>query len=453
MSKLEHKCRRVIIIGASIAGSLLARLLADRFDEVVLIDRDTFPDNAFPRVNVPQEHHVHLLLQRGREIMEAFYPGFLSDIEKAGAEVVDLSHGVKWYFGGCWKNRWPTGVSAHYCSRTLIEHSLRKHAEGLGQVVIKDNTTVLGLVHDSDRKRVTGVYITGSSGSREEIRADLVIDAGGRGSKASSWLKQLGYGKAKEEQVISRLGYVSRIYKRNPAYGRLWKVLLVTPKLPNDRRMAVVSPIEGNRYMVTTGGWFGAFPEPTEEGFLSYLKALPVPDVYEAVRKLEPIGEINKFQMPGGLRRRYDLMEVWPEGFLVIGDAICSINPIYSQGMSVSAMQIEALQRHIDAYLTGKAQPQVLLSVLIEATERSWQQAKAGDEQLPEMGVNPGFFGKIKGAYFDLVTTASAQDRSISVALLKVNNLVISDKILLSPGVVWKVLVATILRNLQIKVR
>ncbi len=453
MPTIERKRQRAVVIGASIAGSLVARLLAERFDDVVLLDRDAFSQAAVPRGTVLQEHHVHLLLQRGRQIMERLYPGFLRDIEAAGAEVIDLSHGVKWYFGGLWKNRWPTGIHAHYCSRTLIEHTLRRHARALANVSIRDRTIVRELLYDAGGKTVTGVRILDSCGEEAEIAADLVVDASGRGSAAGAWLKQLGYGEVEHEQVVSRLGYVSRIYRRNPVFAKQWRVLLVTPKLPNDRRMAVISPIENDRYMVTTGGWFGALPENSEDGFLAYLRALPVPDVYEAVKTLEPQGPLMRFRMPGGLRRRYEHMAAWPNGLLVLGDAVCSINPIYSQGMSVSAMQVEALERHLDSYLDGHEPPQALFSALIEATDRSWQQAKSGDEKLPEMGVEPNFSGRLKGRYFDWLTAASAQSRSVTMALLEVNNLVAKDQVLFRPAIVWTVLSMTIARNLQLRVR
>lgn len=451
MNRIKQKHRRAVVIGASIAGSLLTKVLKDRFEEVVLIERDTLSETAITRKTVPQEHHVHLLLQRGRQIMESLYPGFLTDIESSGAETVDLAHGVKWFFGGSWKQRWPTGITAHYCSRTLIEHTLRKRASGLSGVIIRQKTKVRELIYDAEQGRVTGVSVVNADGETENIEADLVVDASGRGSKANVWLKSYGYGEVEEEQVVSKLGYVSRIYKRNPTYEKSWRVLLVTPKLPEDRRMAVVSPIEGNRYLVTTGGWFGAIPEPNEKSFLAYLRDLPVSDVYDVVSNLEPDGEFSRYQMPCGLRRRYDLMTIWPKGFLIVGDAVCSINPIYSQGMTVSAMQVEALQIHIDAYLAGNMRPQDLLRSIIKATEGSWQQAKAGDEKLPELSCPIGVKGQLKNYYFGWLASASIQNREVTIALLKVNNLVVGDRVLYSPGIACKVLGTIIAHYFSLK--
>jgi 2-polyprenyl-6-methoxyphenol hydroxylase-like FAD-dependent oxidoreductase len=453
MTAHDRKPQRAIVIGASVAGSMVAKLLADRFEQVVLIDRDRFPHSATPRTTVPQEYHVHLLLQRGRQIMECLYPGFLAEIEAGGAEIVDLSHGVKWCFGGCWKSRWPTGVTAHYCTRTLIEHVLRKRARALTNLSVREGVAVQELRYDPSTAAVTGVRVFDAHGKKAEIDADLVVDASGRGSAASAWIKELGYGEVEVEQVVSKLGYVSRIYKRNPRIKNAWRVLLVTPKLPHDRRLAVVSPIEGDRYMVTTGGWLGEFPETTQESVLSFLRDLPVADGYEVVKTLEPEGEFKRFRMPGSLRRRYDRMTAWPKGLLVVGDALCSINPIYSQGMSVSAMQIEALERDLDGYLAGRISPQALFATVIEATERSWGQAKAGDEKLLETGRRPTVKERIKDRYFDWMATASAQNRALTIALLKVNNLVADESILVRPTIAWKVLTMMLARNFRLSVR
>ncbi|MBD8555177.1 FAD-dependent monooxygenase [Rhizobium sp. CFBP 8762] len=445
--------RRAIVIGASIAGSLVAKTLASRFEEVVILDRDRLPEGPTPRSTVPQEHHVHLLLQRGREIMESFYPGFLTNIEEGGAEIVDLSHGVMWHLAGRWKHRWPTGFTAHYCSRTLIEHTLRKRAAELPNVSIRQNTTVSEIVHDDESKRVTGVSLIGSDGVTEELSADLVIDASGRGTRSPAWVKELGYGVVKEEQVISRLGYVSRIYKRGASDARNWTVLLCTPKLPDQRKMAVISPIEGDRFMVTTGGWLGAFPELNEESFLEHLKSLSVPDLHDAVRKLEPISEFKRFRLPGSLRRHYEKMSNWPGNYLVVGDALCSINPIYSQGMSVSAMQIETLEACIDSYLADKIEAKTLFERLFAVTERSWQQAKDGDERLPELGIRPKWSGKLLNIYFDALIAASAHSRTITIALLKSNNLVAGEHTVFHPRVLISVATESLARLFNLRAR
>lgn len=410
--------RRAIVIGASIAGCLMARSLARHFREVLLLDIDHFSPQPAPRKTVPQEHHVHLLLNRGLQAIESFYPSFRSRLRAAGAEEIDLSHGVKCYAGVGWKQRWPTGITAHYCSRTLLEHELRRLASELENVTIQPGVRVRQLIHEQGQ--VCGVI---TDEAEAERRAELVIDASGRGSRASAWLKQLGYGEVVREEVENQLGYVSRVYQRNPAERRSWKVLLVTPDLPRKRSMGVISPVEGDRFIVTAGGWFGDCPKPNEEDFMRFLAGLAVPDLHQAVSQLVPVGGFHQFKMPCSLRRRYDQMPAFPAGLLIAGDALCSINPIYSQGMSVSALQAEALDARLSGYLQKMITAQQVMGAMITATAVSWDQAKKSDLSLSRETPPVSWREGLKNRYSALVSAAAFHNRQVATATLRVTNL------------------------------
>lgn len=90
MNAKAHKTDRAIVIGASIAGCLMARALSKHYKEVYLLDFDALSGGLETRRTVPQEHHVHLLLNRGVQIIESFYPNFKSDLIELGAEEIDL---------------------------------------------------------------------------------------------------------------------------------------------------------------------------------------------------------------------------------------------------------------------------------------------------------------------------------------------------------------------------
>jgi len=429
-----------LVIGASVTGSLAAKVLSDRFERVILIEKDSLPERADPRANVPQEHHVHLLLQRGRENMERLYPGFLSELEADGAEVVDLSHGVKWHLAGRWKNRWPTGITAHYCSRTLVEHHLRRRALRLDGVEVWQRTVVQGPLWDAAGTAIIGLRITRPDGGEEDVAADFVLDTSGRGSSAPAWLRARGYDDPEAEHVVSRLGYASRIYRRDPAMAAKWNVLLVTPRLPQDRRMGVISPIEGDRWMVTAGGWLGQFPEADADSFLRFMRDLPVPDIHDVIATAEPLSPVRRFALSGGLRRRYDRLTRFPAGFFVLGDAVCSFNPIYSQGMSVCSMQVMAFAERFGDFVAGRIDAPALFARAIEATRTSWEQARSGDERFPEVRGAGIARSRWRDAYFDALVQASHDDRTVTLALLRANNLMADAPSLTAPGMVLRTL-------------
>ncbi|WP_414628265.1 NAD(P)/FAD-dependent oxidoreductase, partial [Pseudomonas viridiflava] len=179
----------------------------------------------------PQEHHVHLLLLRGKQIIEGIFPGILSALEEGGAQVADLGHDVKWFQGGRWKNRYRSGINAHYCSRRLIDNQLRRCLTNVPQVDILSGTRVtrIGFAGDNDQRHVRGVFIDDGTGERS-LSCDLLVDASGRGTHLPSWLKEAGFGTVQNSVVKTELGYASRIYRRIPAFAEQWQVLLVLPK-------------------------------------------------------------------------------------------------------------------------------------------------------------------------------------------------------------------------------
>lgn len=448
MRQVSERKGTAVVIGASVSGALAAKVLRSHFDRVLLVDRDDLPEGATTRAKVPQEHHVHLLLQRGRENMERLYPGFLAELEAAGAEVVDLSHGVKWHLAGRWKCRWPTGITAHYCSRTLVEHHLRRRAASLEGVDVLPRTTVRDLLWDDAGRRVTGVRIAAAGGVERNIDADFVLDASGRWSRTPAWLKERSFDTPPEEHVNSRLGYASRIYRRDPRQADRWDVLLVTPRLPYQRRMGVISPIEGNRWMVTLGGWLGDFPKATEESFEAFMRELPVPDIHDVIRGATPLSEVRRFALSGGLRRRYDRLRYFPQGFFVLGDAVCSLNPIYSQGMSVSSMQVMAFADALAVYLDGTITATELFRETVLATETSWCQARSGDERFAEIRGVERRGHRWKDAYFDELVRLSTDNREVTVELLKTNNLLRNQPSLLRPTMLCRVLGSAVRRHI-----
>src|SRR5690349_15916126 len=173
--------RHAIVLGGSIGGCLAAEVLSSVFDRVTLIEKGDFDDNLNERRGVPQEKHVHLLLLRGKQVMEEIFPGLLSEMERAGAEIADQGYDVKCFHYGQWKNRFYTGVSAHYCSRSLLDNLVRRRIQANPRITVLSKTRVLGLkFHREGAPCIQGVLLDESAPVRE-LAADLVVDVSGRG--------------------------------------------------------------------------------------------------------------------------------------------------------------------------------------------------------------------------------------------------------------------------------
>ena len=130
------------------AGLCAARVMAERFDQVLILDRDTLPDGAEPRARVPQARQPHLLLVAGARLLEGWFPGIVADLHAAGAVDLDVSADFYWHQGGGVMRRPASTLRGPAMSRPLLEHAVRTKVLALAPVTIRDETAVTGLVDD-----------------------------------------------------------------------------------------------------------------------------------------------------------------------------------------------------------------------------------------------------------------------------------------------------------------
>ncbi|MGE7956468.1 FAD-dependent oxidoreductase [Pseudomonas sp. NPDC089530] len=432
--------RHAVVIGGSVTGCLTAAVLARRFERVTVIEKSDFFDETGPRQSLPQEHHVHLLLLRGKQIIEGIFPGILDALEQGGAQVADLGHDVKWYQGGRWKNRYRSGIYAHYCSRRLIDNQLRRALLGVLNVEVVSSTRVtrIEFAGAGPSRRVEAVTVDDGRSERT-LRCDLLVDASGRGTRLPTWLKEAGFGEVETSVVKTELGYASRIYRRIPAYAEQWQVLLVLPKAPLQRSMGVISPIEGDRWMVTTGGWFGHFPGNDPQEFLQALAALPVPDIHAVIRDAEPLSPVHTFKMPGSRRTHFDRVEHWPAGLLVVGDALSSMNPLYSQGMTIGALEADCIDRQIDEVLRGGQSFRQLQGQLCGVVDGAWNMATTEDFRFPETVGERSWRTRFHHWYGAGLGQVSASNRRALETQIGVTNLVMDPSRLYTPAIASRI--------------
>jgi flavin-dependent dehydrogenase len=428
------------------AGCLAARVLADRFESVTVVEQYERPGPGERRRGVPQENHVHLLLVRGREILEAFYPGFVAELEALGACSADLSADIRCQHYGLWKDRWETGICAHYCSRALLDRVARERTERLAGVRFAYGTKAVGLAAGAEG-RVRGVRVAGARPG--ELEAELVVDASGGGSRAAKWLNEIGFRAPSIETVPSRLGYASRIYRRHPEFAGRWKVLLLLPDPPKTRRLGVVSPIEGDRWMVTLGGCHGDYPAPRTEDFLRFAKELPSGELHDVISRAEPLSPVSGYGMRGGVRIRFEHASEWPAGFLMIGDAISRFNPFYSQGLTVCAMEADALRGRLERGADpAGADALAVQRAVAAASEPAWNAAKSEDLRFSADGARPIRL-RLLHWYTAHAARAAAVDREIATRSLRVTNFLDGADTLLGFSSASRVLAASVARSLE----
>jgi len=441
--------KHAVVLGGSLAGLLAARVLADHFDHVTLIERDVYTDNCETRRGVPQANHVHGLLVRGRQIIEELFPGVQDEMIAAGAPVVDMANEIAWFTRAGWGVRFPSEFKVLAFTRPLLDLHVRRRLSQNPRIEILDNTDVLRLIPGASENEVAGVLICPRSSESDrrvaqELNADLVVDATGRASRAPRWLSELGY-KAPEETIIdAHLGYASRLYRIPETFNGDWKCAYVQAAPPERKRGAILFSVEGNRWLVTLTGGGGDHPPSDEAGFLEFARSLPVSTIYDAMCAAEPITPIKTHRATQNRVRRYGRAEL-PHNFLLLGDAVCAFNPVYGQGMTVASLGAVALHRNLieqrrHGNLVGLSRR--FQKELAKVNEAPWMLATGEDYRYRETeGGAPTAMNRFMHWYMDHVIDLSTHSVSVRRVLMRAFNILVPPTALFHPRVLFRVLV------------
>ncbi len=336
---------QAVVIGGSIAGLLSARVLSEHFEKVLILERDPVPEGPEARKSAPQGRHIHALLEAGLKALDGLFPGMVREMVREGAELIDMARDAAWLQSGSWKARYEGGPQTILVSRPFLEWKVRSRVTALPNVELRQGYAVEELLMDASRTRVTGVKLRGHEGE-QTLEGELVVDASGRGSRAPHWLETLGYGRPEEEQVGIDLGYTSRLYAR-PAGFDEWKILAVSGRAPESWRSGFISNVEGGRWIVSLNGYFGDHAPTDDEGFLEFARRMPTPHLYEYIRNAKPLTPAVSYKISSSRWLHFEKMERLPEGFVLLGDAVCSLNPVFGQGMTVISLGARMLEKHV----------------------------------------------------------------------------------------------------------
>ena len=437
-----HNSRHALVLGASMAGLLTARVLSDHFDQVTIIERDPVHEHPESRKGQPQTRHLHGLLANGLAVMTRYFPDLPDALVASGALVNDMAENMQWYSYGGYRQRLTLGHKAALMSRPLLEYLLRQRTLALSNITLLDNCAITDLLASADRQSVIGVQIERRDGSAkdEKLMADLVVDCMGRGSRTPQWLTALGFAAPAETEVKVNVGYATRVYRRDPADPRGKDWMLYTPEAPKETRFGGMFPVEGDRWIVSMGGWMGDHAPSDETGFLEYARNLPAPDIYNVISKAEPLTDIMLHKFSSSLRRHYEKLTRFPQGYLVLGDAICSFNPTYGQGMTSAAMQAAELDQILAASQGSIADlASAFFKRAAQVIDTPWQLAVGEDFRFPETtGPKPAGIDLLN-RYVAAVHRATRIDPVVGAAFLRVMNLLAAPPSLMKPGIMFRV--------------
>lgn len=439
--------RQALVIGSGMAGLFAARILANHFEQVTLIERDQIPAGPEFRAGVPQGRHVHGLLLRGLQILEQLLPGISAELETAGAQRIDWIKDLEFHTVYGELPRFVSDYRVLTCSRPLLEWTTRRRLTAHPRIRFIETREAVGLLPNPQKTRVVGVRTRERNpeaheiGKEEELAADLVVDASGRDSHVLEWLKELGYEQPKEIVIDGQVSYATRYFQRPKEFRPNWQVLALLNSWPEIRRGGIILPLEGNRWITTVAGIGDDRPPTDEAGFQAFVEGMNPPVLAEAMKQAEPISPIYGYQRMENRWRHFERLARWPEGLLVCGDAVCTLNPYYGQGMAVAAQAALALDQVLkDGNQRDTAQR--FQKALAKVFAGPWVLATSEDLRSPytKGGGQPGATDRLMYRYVDGVKRLIAQDEDALRTFVEVSHLLKSSTAMLRPGMVWGVL-------------
>ncbi|MGW4088056.1 NAD(P)/FAD-dependent oxidoreductase [Streptomyces sp. NPDC004822] len=430
---------RALVLGGGLAGMLAAAALTGTVDEVVVLERDTFPDTPEPRRGLPQGHHSHILMRGGVEAIDELLPGTVDELYAAGAKKRGLPSGALARGPEGWMERLDTDAYLLLCSRDLLDHIVRRQVLGHDRIAVREATKVLGLAGGATR--VTGV-LTETPDGEERLDADLVVDATGRGSHAPAWLTALGLPEVREDVVDVGITYVSRWFEAPPGTKDDFPGVMIqmTPGTGEPGRGAGLLPMEEGRWILSLFGSRGGEPPNDEEGFARFARERHHPIIADLIAQATPSGPIRTYRNIPDRRRRYEKLPL-PDGFVVIGDAASALNPVHGTGMSVAAQCARLLR---DELAEGGLRPKLTRRVqagIARINGGAWRLAVNTDQGLPGVRANVRLQG---GALADRmaarVARTGCRDPHVINAVFSVASLVKPMTAMMSPAFLLAVL-------------
>ena len=314
----------------------------------------------------------------------------------------------------------------------------------VANVTVLDGRDVVELTSTPPRDRVTGALVRARpNGSERVLGADLVVDAMGRGARTPAFLEGLGYGRPAEDQLGMRLAYSSQLLRIPP--GMLNELMVIIGPVPGRPTGMALFGNENNTWMFSVIGMVGREPPDELAEMLAFVEDFAPAHVLAAIRAGEPLAEVARHRMPSSQWRRYDKMRRFPAGLLVFGDAICSFNPIYGQGMTVAALEALVLQRCLGRGEDGLARRYFRATAKVVGA--AWQLATGGDLSLPEVGGPRPLSVRIANKYVDRVLAAAESDTVVAEQFSKVGTLIDAPTRLLRPAVIARVATANLRRR------
>ncbi|XXF74925.1 NAD(P)/FAD-dependent oxidoreductase [Myxococcaceae bacterium GXIMD 01537] len=397
-----------VVVGGGIAGLSAASVLARHFDRVLLVDRDGL-GVAHERRGVPQVDHLHVLMKRGWMALEELFPGMDADLARAGCPWINYGSEVYWVGRYGAFPRHASEVASRGCSRELLERTLRARVLEHPRIDVVERFTVDSWRLDKSGRRLAAVRATDG----RELEARLFVDTSGRNSPFRR--------ETLIEKVDAQASYASCLVRLPRARELPFRQVYVQLLPPHQLRGGGIVPIEDGLYAVVLIGAGGELPPGDREGLLDFARSLRDPSIAQVLMDAEFVGPIHCYRRIAGTR--VIRVEHPLDNFVMMGDALCSFNPVYGQGMTVAALCALELARQMKE--EGRPSQKGFESVILAP----WVSACSEDLRVPGCGVENvsrahRMMMSLSGNMADLVAQRATRDPQVHERMLRVMHMI-----------------------------
>jgi flavin-dependent dehydrogenase len=436
--------KRAIVIGAGISGLCAARALADYFAEVIVLERDNLPSDATARPGAPQGRQAHGLLGGAIKGLEELFPDFAHDVVQAGGVPVNPGSEVLIEIPGLDpfpRNEWNWFI--YSLSRPLIELTMRRRVEQQHNIRLRGACRAIEIMGTPDGARVTGARCETVDGGPETISADVVIDASKHGALTLSFLESTGQPAPEETSIGVDIRYATALLALPEGVLGEFKAIVTFPKAPEGVHAGYLLPVENGCHQLLLIGRGDDAPPVDGDEFLSYAQKLSTPAIYNATKNAKRLSEVARYGFPTSQWKHFGRLDNFPRGLLPIGDAICCLNPVYGQGITVAVQEATMLRRLLGANGLREDPFATLSHEFLTETETliegPWAMSAVPDFVYPQTrGERPKDLEerlRSQGAYLRLAT----QDPAVNELLTEVRHLLKPLSALEEPDLVRRV--------------
>ena len=341
----------VLIIGAGICGLGTGLLLARDGHEVVVLDADADPPPAsaqeawtrWERKGVAQFRQPHNFMPGLRLLLEAELPDVQDALRRAGACRYDLIHPLPPFFTDQSPRPIDEKLWTYTARRPVGEWVFASLLDGESNTSVRRGVRVTGLLTGTEQipgsPHIIGVRTAGHG----EMRADLIVDATGRQSRAPAWLRDVGGRAPHEEQADSGFMYYTRYFsgtepaRRAPTLTHLGTISVLTLPADNDTWSVTLFTASGDQPLKQLR---------EENRWMNTVRACPL---HAHWLDGEPLTGVLAM---GGVVDRYRRFVVNGQpiatGFTAVADAWACTNPSAGRGLTVGflhALQLRDVLR------------------------------------------------------------------------------------------------------------